>query len=342
MSKKTNSNLINAKVADSDEFYTQMSDIEKELSHYLNHFENAIIYCNCDDPARSNFWHFFHLNFNNLGLKKLIATFYDPEKPVYKIEYTGGNDIDFREGIVTELEGNGDFASPECIETLREADIVVTNPPFSLFRKYVALLMEYQKKFLIIGNMNAITYKEFFPLIKENKIWSGTKSFSGGMDMIFSADRFDPSKLKKYKMDLNGNYLVNVMGVVWYTNLNLQKRHVPISLKKRYNSNDYVHYDNYDGIEVPKVSDIPIDYDGVMGVPVSFLDKHCPEQFEIIGYGQGDLFIDAGGTGVSAEFVNRYYAAGNTGIIKPGWKHIVCYRDGQPKVPYGRVLIRHK
>ena len=190
------------------------------------------------------------------------------------------------EPVKTPLPCNGDFRSAACIELLKEADIVVTNPPFSLFREYVAQLMEYGKKFLIIGNMNAITYKEIFPLIRDNKLWTGYKCFGGGMNMRFNPVTFDPTKVKKYSMDADGWYIINIMGVIWFTNLEHQKRHTPLDLRGNYyvgHEDDYPRYDNYDAINVNKVADIPCDYDGVMGVPITFLDKYCPEQFEIVG-----------------------------------------------------------
>lgn len=274
-----NKNLTAAKNAKNDEFYTQLTDIEKELMHYRDHFKDKIVFCNCDDPTYSNFWKYFHLNFERLGLRKLIATHFDAEKPTYKLEYVGGNDGDVEAGVVTELMQNGDFRSPECIELLQEADIVVTNPPFSLFREYVAQLMEYGKKFVIIGNMNAITYKEFFPLLKENKVWSGF-GFNKTMELAVP-DHYDTSK--SVGVDEQGRQKVKVPAICWYTNLDIKKRHEPIDLVEKYSPEKYPKYDNYDAIEVSKTLDIPMDYDGVMGVPISFLDKYCPEQFEIVG-----------------------------------------------------------
>lgn len=266
-----NSNLHAAKTAKNDEFYTQLTDIEKELAHYREHFRDKIIFCNCDDPTWSNFWRYFHLNFGFLGLKKLIATHYDAEKPTYKLEYTGGDDQNIEAGVRTDLMQNGDFRSPECVELLKKCDIVVTNPPFSLFREYVAQLMEYGKKFVIIGNMNAITYKEFFPLLKEDRVWAGVNEKGGtrkGNSLCFGSPGQDD--------------LVQV-SAWWFTNLDHSKRHEPLTLFRTYNPDDYPMYDNYDAINVNKTADIPCDYNGVMGVPISFLDKYCPEQFEIVG-----------------------------------------------------------
>ena len=258
-----NSNLSKAKTAKNDEFYTQITDIEKELKHYKEHFKNKVIFCNCDDPKHSNFWKYFHLNFNHFGLKKLIATHYHETEPTYKMEYTGGDDNDCEIGVVTSLEANGDFRSHECIELLQEADIVVTNPPFSLFREYIAQLIEHDKKFICIGSQNAITYKEFFPLLKDNKVWLGYTS---------PKEFKQPDKsIKKF-----GN-------ISWFTNLDIIKRHETLDLIEKYTPEKYPTYDNYDAINVNKVLDIPVDYDGVMGVPITFMDKYNPKQFEIIG-----------------------------------------------------------
>ena len=278
-----NANLHKAKNAKNDEFYTQLTDVSKELMHYKQHFKDKIVFCNCDDPTWSAFWKYFHLNFSALGLKKLISTHYDKTEPTYKMEYTGGDDNDIEVGVKTPLEGNGDFRNQECLDLLDESDIVVTNPPFSLFREYVACLMEHEKKFLIIGNMNAIKYKEIFPLMKDNKIWAGFKSFSGGMNMIQPKYSFDISKTKSYTIDENGNIVKNIMGVIWFTNLDIRKRHEKLILWKNYTPEEFPTYDDYNAIEVGKVSDIPCDYDGVIGVPITFFDKYCPEQFEIIG-----------------------------------------------------------
>ena len=261
-----NANLHKAKTAKNDEFYTQLSDVSKELMHYKEHFKDKVVFCNCDDPSWSAFWKYFHLNFSHLGLKKLISTHYDREKPTYKMEYEGGNDNDVEVGTITPLEGNGDFRNAECIELLKQADIVVTNPPFSLAREYIACLMEYQKKFLIIGDMNWITYKEVFPLLKDNHIWLGN----------CAAKEFvqPDGTIKKF-----GNKL-------WFTNLDHKKRHEKLILWNNYTPEEFPTYDNYDAINVDKVSDIPCDYDGIMGVPITFLDKYNPEQFEIIGMTQ--------------------------------------------------------
>lgn len=235
-----NANLHKAKEAKNDEFYTQLSDVSNELRHYKEHFKGKVVFCNCDDPTWSAFWKYFHLNFAELGLKKLISTHYDRTEATYKMEYEGGDDNDIEAGVKTPLLGNGDFRNAECIELLKESDIVVTNPPFSLFREYVAVLMEHDKKFLIIGSQNAITYKEFFPLLKDNKVWIGCN----GVKEFMQPD----GSIKKF-----GN-------ICWFTNLDVAKRHEKLILWKNYNPTEYPKYDNYDAIEVSKVNDIPCDY----------------------------------------------------------------------------------
>ena len=310
MAGTKNSQLSNANTVKKDEFYTQLTDIEKELRHYRKHFKDKIVLCNCDDPFESNFFKYFVLNFNRLGLKKLIATCYEtspiankqlslldvgcseaskgrPYKAVVTKVYdtTGDGGIDMfdveelfkrRENELTELKGDGDFRSEECLELLKEADIVVTNPPFSLFREYVAVLVEYDKEFLIIGNQNAITYKEIFPLLKENKIWLGN-GFPGNVGFFESPyEDIATSSQKKEGM-------IRVSGVMWFTNLDIKKRHEDLILIKKYNAEEYPKYDNYDAIEVSKVKDIPYDYEGIMGVPITFMDKYSPDQFEVYG-----------------------------------------------------------
>ena len=284
-SSANNKNLHKAKNAKNDEFYTQLTDIEKELMHYKEHFKDKIVYCNCDDPEWSNFWKYFHLNFAHLGLKKLIATFYHIGTSVYKMEYTGGDDNNISAGVKIPLTGNGDFRSDECVETLKESDIVVTNPPFSMFREYVAQLMKYEKKFVIIGNPNAVTYKEFFPLLKTNQVWVGAKPWSS--EMYFGVPKEQEEYLVAHKKEGSAYVIKNgqILGraaTIWFTNLDHKKRHEKLILYKTYNPEEYPKYDNYDAINVDKVTDIPIDYDGVMGVPITFLDKYNPDQFEII------------------------------------------------------------
>ena len=280
-----NTNLHNAKKARNDEFYTQLSDIEKEMAHYKDFFKGKIVYCNCDDARESNFFKFFSNNFESLGLKKLITTGYKADGKGVKFVYEGDKNGNFMvedaEVVMTELEGNGDFRSEECIELLKECDVVVTNPPFSLFREYVAQLMKYEKKFLIIGNQNAITYKEIFPYIKENKLWLGVSISSGDREFRIPDNYIVRSK--SLRIDENGNKYVRVVGVRWFTNIPHDKRNAPLDLCKKYNEVEYPKYDNYDAINVNKTIDTPMDYDDVMGVPITFLDKYCPAQFEIVG-----------------------------------------------------------
>lgn len=276
-----NANLSNAKRAKNDEFYTQLSDIENELKHYKSHFAGKVVYCNCDDARKSNFFRFFQKKFNDYGLKKLITTSYNENGHgsvlVYEGDTNGNGKLDDTEIKVSELKGNGDFRSEECIELLKEADIVVTNPPFSLFREFIATLVQYDKKFLVIGNNNAITYKEIFPLIKENKLWLG---FSDNKTMEFVM----PDSYEKYNyIDKKGRKIGKVPAISWFTNLDHSKRNEEIILYKKYTPEEFPKYDNYDAIEVSKVCEIPKDYNGVMGVPISFFDKYNPSQFEIVG-----------------------------------------------------------
>jgi len=293
--KTQHSNLSEAKTNKKDEFYTQLSDIENELKHYKNHFKDKVVLCNCDDPRVSNFFHFFSYNFEKFGLKKLVATCYKSqnidlfsenksEQAIY-LEYTGdknGNNVpDANEIGIKNLKGDGDFRSEESIELLKEADIVVTNPPFSLFREYVAQLVEYNKKFLIIGNLNAMTYKDIFKLVKENKLWFGQSIHSG--DREFQVPNDYPLNAAGSRIDDKGNKFIRVKGVRWYTNLDYNERHEDLILYKNYTPEEYPHYDNYDAINVDKTKDIPMDYTGFMGVPITFLDKYNPEQFEMFG-----------------------------------------------------------
>lgn len=285
----SNAKLHAARAAKNDELYTQLTDIENELCHYRRHFKGKTVLCNCDNPFESNFFKYFVMNFNELKLKKLVTTCYEGsavaeyrngEAKPYKAVVTtvddmiGDGDIDMdgikallksEENELTELDGNGDFRSNECLKLMDEADIVVTNPPFSLFREYVKALMEHKKKFIIIGNKNAITYKNIFPLLKDNKMWLGSNS--PAPKEFVQRD----GTIKKF-----GN-------ICWYTNLDLKKRYQELILVKKYKPDEYPHYDNYDAIEVNKVANIPYDYDSAMGVPITFMDKYNPEQFEIIG-----------------------------------------------------------
>lgn len=328
--KSQNKRLHKAKTSKNDEFYTQLSDIEREMYHYKKHFKGKVIYCNCDDPRISNFFQYFALNFEKLQLKKLITTCYKnqdsdlfsqnkSEKAIF-LEYTGdknGNFIpDIEEIGINYLEGDGDFRSKESIELLKEADIVVSNPPFSLFREYVSQLIEYDKKFIIVGHQNAITYKETFKLIKEDKLWLGY-GFKGGAAHFINKHYVDYATASDHKEGM-----IRVSGVVWFTNLDIDKRHDTIILTKNYNEEEYPNYDNYNAIEVSKTKDIPMDYDGVMGVPITFMDKFNPEQFEII------WTTDRGGDGMIEDLKlehDRFDAPVVNG-----------------KGIYKRILIKHK
>lgn len=288
-----NERFDNAKKNKNDEFYTRLEDIEKELNHYKEYFKGKTIFCNCDDPRISNFFKYFALNFNEFGLKKIISTCYknqdvdlftqnDCEKAVY-IEYTGNpNDptsTDFSTIEVKELKGDGDFRSQECIELLKQSDVVITNPPFSLFREYVAQLIKYDKKFIIVGHQNAISYKEIFSLIKENKLWLGY-GFKGGAAHFINTHYEDYASAGDHKEGM-----IRVSGVVWFTNIDIKKRHEELVMYKTYNPEEFPKYENYEAINVDKSTDIPMDYDGVIGVPITFLDKYSPDQFEIVGLG---------------------------------------------------------
>ena len=374
-----NKNLNSAARAKKDEFYTQLGDIERELYYYRPHFKDKIVLCNCDDPYESEFFKYFAIYFNQLGLKKLIATCYagspivqtelnfwgtpnenphfDKKKSAIKFEvrevkdWNGDDATDLDDvkwllendkNSVTYLEGDGDFRSPECVEALKEADIVVTNPPFSLFREYVAQLMKYDKKFLIIGNVNAITYKEIFPLIMQNKIWLGASIHSGDREM--QVPEHYEVRSKSLRVDENGKRFIRVPSLRWYTNLEYSQRHEDILLFKRYSQEPelFPHYDNYDAIEVPKTAFIPCDYFGVMGVPITFLDKYNPSQFEILGCPHANV-LPEDWRGMSEEFVKLYYEQGNTGSYKVGHR-LLSYIDanGKAKVPYARILIRRR
>lgn len=319
-----NKSLHAAKAAQNDEFYTRMEDINEEMNHYEGKFRDKVVFCNCDDPKWSNFWRYFHMNFELLELKKLITTHYEPgEVQTYKIEYTGGNDLDFNDGVVTPLQQNGDFRSDECIELLKESDIVVTNPPFSLFREYVAQLIEYKKHFLIIGNLNAITYKEVFPLIRNNELWLGCRNLN--RDMYFNVPDERKEWLKKNKKEgsaykiIDGVVMGRLASACWYTNLDHKKRHEWIETTYQYAKRDtlypdlYPQYDNYPAININKVAEIPMDYDGVMGVPITFLDKYNPEQFEIVAFRKGE-----------------------------DGKDLVFTRERERVQPYFRILVRRR
>lgn len=359
-----NKNLNAAKAAKKDEFYTEMTDIERELQHYWEHFRGKVVFCNCDDPYESYFFKYFALHFNHLGLKKLICTCYngspvqgnelvidfgdfmdEPKKIAFKVEITEVKDLNGDGAVdlsdvryllqndknVISILKTGDFRDPECIELLKEADIVVTNPPFSLFREYIAQLMEYGKKFLIIGSLNAIHYKEIFPWIKEGRIWLGY-GFNAG-NAFFRIPTQDKPKYSEGVYDETTG-LVKFRNCHWFTNLDHNKRHEELDLVCQYSPEEYPTYSNYDAIEVSKVSDIPFDYAGAMGVPTTFLDKFNPDQFEIIGLAEGDLGKELGLKPFDRELkkLNKSLRDGQVFYMK----------DGFPQKPYSRIIIRNK
>ena len=326
-----------AKVQKNDEFYTQLTDVSKELMHYKQHFKDKIVLCNCDDPTWSAFWKYFHLNFSALGLKKLISTHYDKNEPTYKMEYTGGDDNNIEAGAITPLEGNGDFRNQECINLLDEADIVVTNPPFSLFREYVAVLMEHEKKFIIWGNNNAISYKDIFSLIKDSKIWAGYLFNKTCIFRVGDGYKFD----EKITSEMNdGFHYSKVPAISTFTNLDIQKRHEKLILWKEYSETDYPSYYNYDAINVDKVDLIPCDYDGAMGVPITFLNKYNSEQFDIIGLGIATSGLDIGVQPYAPHHKKYRKEVQHKGQVD-GDLYMVDEHD-HPVVPYARILIRKK
>ena len=368
-----NKNLNAAKTAKKDEFYTQMSDIERELQHYWQHFRGKTILCNCDDPYESNFFKYFALRFNQLGLKKLICTCYNgspvqgdelmidwgdftekPKKIAYKVEITEVRDLNGDGAVdlsdvqyllkndknVLSILKTGDFRDPECIELLKEADIVVTNPPFSLFREYIAQLMEYEKKFLIIGNVNAVSYKEVFPLVQHNKLWFGPSISSG--DRKFYVPENYPLNAAGCGVDKDGRRFIRVKGVRWFTNLDHNKRHEELDLVCRFSPEEYPTYDNYDAIDVNSTADIPFDYDGIMGVPITFLDKYCPDQFEIIWRSHDIEWAEKECTFFhppTKEKLEKYKKADKT------WRVQIPYITDaldNAKMTYQRIFIRNK
>ena len=368
MAKAGNAQLGNAKKEKKDEFYTQLSDINAELRHYTHHFAGKVVFCNCDDPYESNFFKYFAANFNALKLKRLIATCYagsqvagkqlelfndapEPENTKKRIPHkivinevkdvNGDGRIDLADvewlikngkNVLTRLEGDGDFRSAECVELLKQADIVVTNPPFSLFREYVAQLAQHGKKFLIIGQLYAIHYKETFPLIKDGKMWLGASIHSG--DRKFTVPENYPLDAASCGIDESGQRFIRVKGVRWFTNLDYKKRHEEFVFTRRYNPADYPNYENYNAIEVSKTADIPEDWNGLMGVPDTFLDKYNPDQFEIIGIAEGDSGKELGLRRVPRELkkINRSLRDGQLYMMK----------DGKPIKPYSRIIIRRK
>ena len=340
-----NNDLRAAKKAKKDEFYTQLTDIEKELRFYKKFFKNKSVYCNCDDPKKSNFFQYFSLNFEYLGLKKLITTCYKNqnvdlfsknkfEQGAY-LEYLGdlnqNNIPDDHEISKTHLKGDGDFRSEECINLLKNSDVVVTNPPFSLFREYIDQLIKFNKKFLIIGNVNAITYKEVFKLFQENKIWMGASIKSG--DREFGVPNDYPLNAAGSRVDENGNKFIRVKGVRWFTNIDFKERYEDIVLYKKYSQEEYPKYDNYDAINIDKTKDIPKDYKGVMGVPITFIDKYNPDQFEILGITDRSNSSGLRTKKYTAEDSPKYNDLNARSVLKTvkGYKAV-----------YARLLIRNK
>lgn len=341
-----NKGLGSARVSKKDEFYTQLTDIANELEHYKEHFRGKTVLCNCDDPRVSNFFQYFALKFETLGLKKLITTCYKnqdmdlfsehkAEKAIYLV-YEGdknGNGVPDPEEIgIKHLQGDGDFRSKECIELLKEADIVVTNPPFSLFREYVATLVKYDKKFIIIGHQNAIKYKEIFPLFQQNKMWLGY-GFKGGAAYFIS--RYDDKAVAGEHKE----GMIRVSGVVWFTNLPIKKRNEELILTETYTPEKYPKFENFDAINVNKTLDIPKDYDGYMGVPITFVDKYNPEQFELIGVGIANLGLSIGIQPYKPEHKEYRKKVQKRGAVDGDLYMMV---NGEVVVPYTRIIIKKK
>lgn len=307
----SNGSLHAARAVKNDEFYTQISDIEKELLHYKDHLKGKVVFCNCDDPEQSNFWLHFKLKFEEYGLAKLIATHYAKGETSYKLEFDGGG----RPWVRTPLQGDGDFRSEECVEILKSADIVITNPPFSLFREYVAQLVEHNKKFLVIGSQNAITYKEIFKLIRNNQLWLGVKK---------------PTKFGQ------PDGTVKVFGNIgWFTNLSHNRRNEKLTLYSRYAASEHLYpkYDNYDAIEVSRVNEIPLDFEDAMGVPITFLEKYNPEQFEIVGLANDKRVID-----------NAFVQGAETYLDEQHKRFVgmVLSENGKLRATYARIVIKKK
>lgn len=339
----------NAKTSKQDEFYTQLSDIERELKHYKSHLKDKVVYCNCDDPRVSNFFHYFSYNFHKISLKKLITTCYknqnmdlfsqnDAEQAIY-LEYEGdksGKNVPDSEDIgIKYLNDDGDFRSEESIELLKQADIVVTNPPFSLFREYLAQLIEYNKNFLIIGNQNAVTYKEIFALLKDNRIWIG---YNSG-DMEFKVPDYYEPRETRFRIDEDGIKYRSLGSICWFTNLDISKRHEDLILYKQYDPKEYPKYENFNAINVNKVKDIPMDYPGFMGVPITFLGMYNPDQFEIIGLGISNSGLEIGVQPYKEEHRKYRKEVQKRGTVDGD---LYMVKDGIVNVPYARIIIRNK
>ncbi|MCL1814515.1 MAG: adenine-specific methyltransferase EcoRI family protein [Treponema sp.] len=345
-----NANLKAANKNKNDEFYTGYEDIKNELIHYAKYFKGKTIYCNCDDhngiglgTPKSNFIKYLADNFQAFGIKKIIATHYEKDKKSAKYildkNNTGKNVICIEDVMEEQLKGDGDFRSEECIELLKQSDIVITNPPFSFFREYVARLYKYKKKFVIIGNTNAITYKEIFTLIKNNKMWTGVTNFNVGM--YFEV----PDNWEKYHKMVNGKKYVRNSNSCWFTNIKHAKRNEMLDTGKNFRGfeNMYQVYDNYNAINVDTYLNIPMDYNKAMGVPITFIDKYNPEQFEIVGQGQGNLYRELAKKGLSQKFVDDYYQSGGKGVIKEDHPVLGYYDlEGKAVIPYMRIIIKRK
>jgi len=382
--------LARANRAKNDEFYTQLADIEAELRHYRDQFRGRVVFCNCDDPYESNFFKYFAMNFNHLGLKKLITTSYvgspitgeqlslldvkgmpgdTPEKAAYRavvtevVDVNNDGAIDMSDvehllkndrNVITLLDGDGDFRSAECAALLEQADIVVTNPPFSLFREFVTQLVQHDKKFLILGNQNALTYSEIFKLVKDDRLWLGYNN--GGEKWFRVPDGYDHTTTESRIKVEDGVRYLSFGNVNWFTNLDTTRRHDTITLYKRYNPDEYPHYDNYDAIEVGRYTDIPYDFDRAMGVPITFVDKYNPDQFEILGWTRGRDDFDAKPTKryVNARQIKADGTESNGGKVNTGPTLLRAQRpadstvytadgvDGYLVQPYMRIIVRNK
>lgn len=366
-----NNELRKANKAKNDEFYTQLSDIEKELKNYRKEFKDKVVFCNCDDPYESNFFKYFAMNFNFLGLKKLIATCYSTSpmaftqlslfdvnglkiknpngKKAYKIEITevddnnGDGAIDLsdveyliknKKNTLTLLTGDGDFRSDECIELLKESDIVVTNPPFSLFREYIAQLIEYNKNFIVMGNTNALSYKEIFKLFKEDSIRTGYTNFNVGMFF------FVPDNTEKFHKIVDGKKMVRVATSCWFTNLPVKRHNEKLILYELYDEDKYPKYENFDAININSYTQIPKDYDGYMGVPITFLDKFNPEQFELLGLGISNSGLEIGVKPYKPEHKKYRKEVQHKGAVDGDL--YMLDSQGHPVVPYARILLIKK
>lgn len=343
-STSLNRSLHAARAIKQDEFYTQLSDIEKELVHYKKHFRNKTVFCNCDDPRISNFFKYFLNNFEALKLKKLITTCYRNDKPDLFSQHKSDRGVYFeysgeqRESRLPDpgkikphqLKGDGDFRSEECVNLLKQADIVITNPPFSLFREYVGQLIEFRKNFLILGQQNVITYKEIYALIQDNKLWLGANN--GGTKWFEVNKDYDITTESRKKIE-NGRKYFSMGSVNWFTNLDLAKRHDELITFEKYNPKMHPKYDNYDAIEVSRYKEIPIDYYGAMGVPITFLDKHNPDQFQLLGQTDRD-----GSSGFRTKIYTRDEVANandlnRAAVIKEGKSY---------RAVYMRIIIKRK